>query len=81
MSSLNGDRVFCGGEKSVKAIQYTGFTWRDETPSEALSIQRYGDYLTSGNDALLNSVLGYNEDDRKATLVVKDHLKTRMDKM
>ena len=70
------------GSYGIKAIaQYLKFKWRDETPSGALSIQWYNDYLTTGNDALLNRVLEYNEDDCKATLVVKDYLKKRMDMM
>jgi len=60
------------GSYGIKAIaQYLGFEWRDETPSGALSIQWYNEYLTTGNEALLKRVLEYNEDDCKATLVVK----------
>jgi uncharacterized protein len=70
------------GSYGIKAIaQYLKFKWRDETPSGALSIQWYNDYLKSSEKALLNRVLEYNEDDCKATLVVKDYLKQRMDAM
>lgn len=66
----------------IKSIaQYLKFQWRDETPSGALSIQWYNDFLTSGDEKFLNRVLEYNEDDCKATLVVKDYLKQRMDAM
>ncbi|MGQ0540333.1 MAG: TM0106 family RecB-like putative nuclease, partial [Blastocatellia bacterium] len=68
------------GSYGIKAIaQNLGFKWRDETPSGALSIQWFNEYLTNENEALLNRVLEYNEDDCKATMVVKDYLKTRMD--
>lgn len=70
------------GSYGIKAIaQHLKFTWRDETPSGALSIRWYNDYLMTGNEALLNRVLEYNEDDCRATLVVKDYLKQRMDTM
>ncbi len=70
------------GSYGIKAIaQYLGFKWTDETPSGALSIQWFNEYLTTENEALLNRVLVYNKDDCKATLVVKDYLKQRMDAM
>ena len=70
------------GSYGIKSIaQYLGFKWRDETPSGALSIQWFNEYLTTKNEALLNRVLEYNEDDCKATMVVKDYLKQRMDAM
>jgi uncharacterized protein len=60
---------------SIKAIaQYLGFTWRDESPSGALSIQWYNEYLTQHEDHLLQRILDYNEDDCKATMVLKDYL-------
>ena len=51
---------------------YLGFKWRDETPSGALSIQWYNDYLKTGDQKILNRILEYNEDDCRATMVVKD---------
>ena len=66
----------------IKSIaQYLKFEWRDETPSGALSIQWYNDFLKTGEEKFLNRVLEYNEDDCRATLVVKDYLKKRMDAM
>lgn len=68
------------GSYGIKAIaQYLGFKWRDETPSGALSIQWYNDFLATGDKAFLHRVLEYNEDDCKATMVVKDYLQRRMD--
>jgi predicted RecB family nuclease len=70
------------GSYGIKAIaQYLEFQWRDETPSGALSIQWYNDFLTTGDEKFLSRVLEYNEDDCKATMVVKDYLKMRMDAM
>ena len=61
---------------SLKSIaQYIGFKWRDDTPSGALSIQWFNDYINSGDEEILKRILEYNEDDCKATMVLKDKLK------
>ncbi|HAU99143.1 MAG: hypothetical protein UX04_C0001G0161 [Microgenomates group bacterium GW2011_GWF2_45_18] len=63
------------GSYSLKAIaQYLGFKWRDETPSGALSIQWYNEYLKTSDNKILDRILLYNEDDCIATLVIKDKL-------
>lgn len=60
---------------SVKDIAtYLGFKWRDETPSGALSIKWYNDYLASGDQKIMQRILEYNEDDCKAMMAVKDAL-------
>lgn len=60
---------------SIKELAvYLGFRWRDETPSGALSIQWYNDYLKTKDEAILQRILEYNEDDCKATMVLKDGL-------
>lgn len=60
---------------SVKEIAtYLGFKWRDETPSGALSIKWYNDYLATGDEKIMQRILDYNEDDCKAMMVVKDAL-------
>jgi uncharacterized protein len=60
---------------SLKDIAtYLGFTWRDETPSGALSIQWYNKFLETNDTAILNRILEYNEDDCKATMILKDAL-------
>ena len=51
---------------------YLGFKWRDSTPSGALSIEWYNKYLETKDDKILNRILLYNEDDCKATMVLKD---------
>ncbi|MCF7835879.1 MAG: TM0106 family RecB-like putative nuclease [Candidatus Marinimicrobia bacterium] len=64
------------GSYSLKAIaQYLGFKWRDETPSGALSIQWFNDYLNTRDEKILERILLYNEDDCKATMVLKDAIK------
>lgn len=63
------------GSYSIKAIaQYLGFRWRDETPSGALSIQWFNEYIAKRDPAMLLRIREYNEDDCKATLVLKDAL-------
>lgn len=58
---------------SLKELaQYLGFKWRDETPSGALSIQWFNEYLKNKDKAILNRILEYNEDDCRATMVLKD---------
>lgn len=63
------------GSYSIKAIaQYLGFKWRDETPSGALSIQWFNEYLKEKDKNILKRILEYNEDDCMATMVLKDEI-------
>lgn len=63
------------GSYSLKALaQYIGFAWRDETPSGALSIQWFNEYIEKKDEKLLERILLYNEDDCKATMVIKDKI-------
>jgi predicted RecB family nuclease len=63
------------GSYSIKELaNYCGFKWRDVSPSGALSIQWYNEYLKTGNSDVLNRILEYNEDDCRATMVLKDRL-------
>ena len=63
------------GSYSIKAIaQYLGFRWRDETPSGALSIQWFNQYIAKRDPAMLQRIREYNEDDCRATLVLQDAL-------
>ena len=60
---------------SIREIAvYLGFNWRDKTPSGALSIQWYNKYLETRDPEILKRILEYNEDDCKATMVIKDFL-------
>jgi len=61
------------GSYSIKAIAvYLGFKWRDETPSGALSIQWFNEFVESKDEKILKRILEYNEDDCIATMVLKD---------
>jgi predicted RecB family nuclease len=59
--------------------QYLGFKWRDETPSGALSIQWFNEYIETKDPKKLERILLYNEDDCKATMVLKDGIKKLSD--
>lgn len=60
---------------SLKEIaQYIGFNWRDKTPSGALSIQWFNEYLDDKDPEKLQRIIEYNEDDCKATLAIRDFL-------
>jgi uncharacterized protein len=52
--------------------QYLGFNWRDDTPSGALSIQWFNEFIETGDEKILQRLLTYNEDDCKATMVLKE---------
>jgi predicted RecB family nuclease len=63
------------GSYSLKALAtYLGFKWRDESPSGALSIQWFNNYIESNDENILKRILEYNEDDCKALMVLKDNL-------
>jgi len=60
---------------SLKEIAtYLGFKWRDETPFGALSIQWYNEYCETKDEKILQRILEYNEDDCKASMVIKQCL-------
>ena len=61
--------------KSVKSLaQFCGFTWRDEHPSGAASIQWFNEYCRERDPQKLQRILDYNEDDCRAMVVVKSYL-------
>lgn len=63
------------GSYSLKALAtFLGFSWRDESPSGALSIQWFNEYIRDRDPKQLQRILEYNEDDCKATMVLKDKL-------
>ena len=60
---------------SLKDIaHYLNFNWRDKNPSGAMSIQWFNEYLEDKDPAKLQRIIDYNEDDCKATMVIKDFL-------
>ena len=54
--------------------KFLKFDWRDKTPSGALSIQWFNEYLEDKDPKKLQRIIEYNEDDCKATMVIKDYL-------
>jgi len=61
------------GSYSLKGLaQYLGFSWQEETPSGALSIQWFNEYIKTKNAKILERILLYNKDDCRATMVLKD---------
>ncbi len=60
------------GIKQIAKI--IGFRWRDPDPSGANSIAWYNEYLANHSDeAALNRILRYNEDDCLAMLAIKEY--------
>lgn len=60
---------------SLKEIaQYLGFSWQDKTPSGAMSIEWFNKYLETKDQKDMDRILLYNEDDCKATMIIKDFL-------
>ncbi|MEL7419222.1 MAG: TM0106 family RecB-like putative nuclease [Cyanobacteria bacterium J06555_3] len=60
---------------SLKAIgNWIGFYWRETTGSGDQSVCWYDQWLNTGDRALLELILSYNEDDCRATRHLKDWL-------
>jgi uncharacterized protein len=58
---------------SLKDIaQFLGFRWRHDDASGLNSVLWYEEWLTTGNRALLDDVIQYNEDDVQATWIVAE---------
>lgn len=63
-------------DQSIKTIaQYLGFQWRDTNPSGAASIEWYHRWIETGDAAIKQRILDYNEDDCLATGVVVDRIR------
>ncbi len=61
---------------SVKTLaKFLGFKWRDLSPSGAESIEWYNRWAESGDPALRDRILQYNEDDCAAMRVLLDGLR------
>lgn len=62
---------------SIKSLaKYLGFSWRDNHPSGAASIEWFHRWVETGDKAVRQRVLDYNEDDCRATRVLRDALQT-----
>jgi predicted RecB family nuclease len=63
-------------DQSIKTIaQYLDFQWRDASPSGAASIEWYNRWIETGDPAIKQRILDYNEDDCLATGVVVDGIR------
>ena len=60
---------------SLKELaKFVGFRWRDTDPSGAGSIQWFHQWVETGDPAIRQRILDYNEDDCRATRVLVDAL-------
>ena len=60
---------------SLKTLaRYLGFDWKDTDPSGAASIEWFHRWTETGDEAIRQRILTYNEDDCRATLVLRDAL-------
>jgi len=58
---------------SIKTLaKYLGFAWRDIHPSGAASIEWFDRWVETGDPAIRQRILDYNEDDCRATRVLRD---------
>jgi len=63
-------------DQSIKTLaQFLGFQWRDTHPSGAASIEWYHRWIETGDVAIKQRILDYNEDDCLATGVVLDGIR------
>lgn len=61
---------------SIKTLaKYLGFSWRDTHPSGAASIEWFNKWVETGDPAIRQRILAYNEDDCRATRVLLDGIK------
>jgi predicted RecB family nuclease len=60
---------------SIKTLaKYLGFSWRDTHPSGAASIEWFHRWIESSDPSIKQRILDYNEDDCRATRVLRDAL-------
>jgi len=61
---------------SIKTLaKYLGFKWRDTHPSGAASIEWFDRWINTGDRAIRQRILDYNEDDCRATRVLLDGIR------
>ncbi len=60
---------------SIKTLaKFLGFAWRDTHPSGAASIEWFHRWIESGDTTIRQRILDYNEDDCRATRILRDVL-------
>jgi len=63
-------------DHSIKTLaKFLGFNWRDTHPSGAASIEWFDRWIQTGDTAVKQRILDYNEDDCVATRVVLDGIR------
>ena len=64
-------------DHSIKTLaRFLGFAWRDTHPSSAASIEWFDRWVQTGDPAVRQRILDYNEDDCVATRVVLDGIRS-----
>ena len=64
---------------SIKTLaKYLGFAWRDTHPSGAASIEWFDRWINTGDRAIRQRILDYNEDDCRATRVLLDGIREHL---
>lgn len=53
-------------------LKFLGFTWRSQVQSGGGSIDRYEEYIQTGDEKILDDIILYNEDDVRATAFLRD---------
>ena len=63
-------------DHSIKTLaKFLGFKWRDTSPSGAASIEWFDQWIRTGDPAIRQRILDYNEDDCRATRVLLDGIR------
>jgi predicted RecB family nuclease len=63
-------------DHSIKTLaKFLGFLWRDTNPSGAASIEWFDQWVRSGDPAIQQRIIDYNEDDCVATRVLLDGIR------
>jgi predicted RecB family nuclease len=63
-------------DHSIKTLaKFLGFQWRDTNPSGAASIEWFDKWIKTGDPAIKQRILDYNEDDCVATRVLLDGIR------
>jgi len=63
-------------DHSIKTLaKFLGFQWRDTNPSGAASIEWFDQWIRTGNPAIRQRIVDYNQDDCVATRVLLDGIK------
>ncbi len=57
--------------------KYAGYTWSDPNAGGAESVVWYNEWLTTRDDTIMQKILRYNEDDVRATKLVKEWLQSK----